>query len=92
MSEETAAKVAKLPAWAREIIKDLQTQPERQGFELRELHRRVDDLCRQNRKLQDRNDAMHQMFECAARGGNEVAAAVKKIFEEYVVTGEEQES
>lgn len=84
--DELEVKIAKLPQWARDHIKFLRTRNEPVADEIRELRNKIEHLSKKARQQQDRIDAMVAMFQCAAKGGNEVAAAVQRIVEDYLVT------
>jgi hypothetical protein len=88
MNETIEQKVAKLPAWAREYIKRLEDLPRTQTEALVEQRRKTERLEKTNRVQQDRIDAMVLFFQCAAKGGNEVAAAVQRIVEDYLTYDE----
>jgi hypothetical protein len=89
MTDEIKEKVGKLPVWARDYISRLELQGEPQLNEITQLRRKVQHLEGIIRAQKDRIGAMVAMFQCAAKGGNEVATAVQKIVEEYVTVGEE---
>jgi hypothetical protein len=87
--ETQEEKIAKLPAWARELIRDLRTRNEPAAEEIAQLRRKVESLQRDNRRKQDRIDAMVEMFQCAAKGGSEVAVAVARIVEDFLISAGE---
>lgn len=89
MTDETKAKVAKLPAWARDLIRQLESRVGSLPDELAQLRRKITELEKANRLKQDRVDAMVEMFQCAAKGGNEVAAAVMRIAGDYLTDPDE---
>ena len=84
-------RIAKLPVWARELIHRLQTANEPAVEEIVKLRKEVEQLKKADRKKQDRIDAMVEMFQCAAKGGNEVATAVQRIVEDWIVDDSEPE-
>lgn len=86
MSDEMKEKVARLPAWARELINALELRPQSLVHETGQLRKEVERLRAVNRQLSDRIDAMVEMFQCAAKGGNEIAQAVQRIVEDYTVS------
>jgi uncharacterized coiled-coil DUF342 family protein len=88
MSEEFAERVAKLPAWAREHVKYLETRSAPLVEEVARMRRKVDELNATVRRKNDQIDAMVEMFKCAAKGGNEVAAAVQRIVEDFLRVGD----
>lgn len=92
MTTEMAERVAKLPTWAREHIKRLEIQGEPAAKEISLLRREVERLKAVVLQQADRINAMHEMFQCAAKGGNEVAQAVQKIVEDWIVFGTPEES
>jgi uncharacterized coiled-coil protein SlyX len=81
-------KIERLPLWVRELIHELETQAEPQAREITLLKKRIQELEKLRRKLQDRIEAMVEMFQCAAKGGNEVALAVRFIVEDFLVSNE----
>jgi len=91
MTDEMKEKIAKLPVWARDYIKTLQIRSEPNVEEIIRSRKEVQKLAELNRILQDRISAMVAMFQCAAKGGNEVAAAVQRIVEEYIVVSQPEE-
>lgn len=82
-------RIQKLPIWAREIISNLEKRPQTLANEVLRLRKRVEHLELVNRKAHNHNDAMIEMFRCAAKGGNEVAAAVQRIVEDYLICDKE---
>ena len=87
--DDLKEKIAKLPVWAREHIARLQALSEPQIEEIVRLRQQVSSLQKEQRRLQDRIEAMVAMFQCAAKGGNEVAMAVQRIVEDFLTTDEE---
>lgn len=87
--DELQAKIDKLPSWARQHIKELKLRAEPNVEEIARLRGEVEQLKRINRKRQDQIEAMLHMFQCAAKGGNEVAQAVQRIVDDYLVSGYE---
>lgn len=79
------SKIARLPGWAREHIKMLTERPASLAEETARGRKRIDYLEKLNTKLKEQNEAMLHMFECASKGENEVAKAVMKIAEEYLM-------
>jgi|SRR6185312_7744176 len=84
MNTELLEKIKKLPLWAREHIRELQIRSDPQTEEIVRLRRQVERLMGINRRQKEREEAMVAMFQCAAKGGNEVAAAVQKIVEDWI--------
>lgn len=80
---------AKLPQWAKELIKNLRIRNKHAEEGIMPLRKMIDNLKKQGREKQDRIDAMIAMFQCAAKGGNEVALAVKRIVEDWIVSDAE---
>ena len=89
MDQETKDKVAKLPAWAQQLIKRLETANEPAANEVWMLRQKVEQLNLANRNKQNRIEAMVMFFQCAAKGENEVAKAVKSIVEDFLISDEE---
>ena len=85
----TDPRVEKLPQWARKIIRDLENYNLPAINEIAGLRVKVDKLRSMNRKLHSRIAAMVEMFQCAAKGENEVAKAVQSIIEDWVVSDHE---
>jgi hypothetical protein len=85
-----AEKLAKLPAWARDYIRQLQeglanAQPIRS-----QLFQKITALELANRKLRDRLAAVEELMQCAARGGHETARVyVDRIIEDHKSTGDD---
>ena len=86
--DEIQEKIARLPLWAREHIKFLQARADPQTEEIIRLRKEVDRLDKAIRRKNDQIGAMVEMFQCAAKGENEVAKAVQGIVEEYIVSDE----
>lgn len=83
-------KIARLPAWAREYIKRLEVQANPINSEMCRLQQKVDQMEKRCRVMSDRMAAMTDIFESAARGGNETAQAyVNRVIDEYTVPDEE---
>lgn len=89
MADNLDDKISRLPTWVRELIRDLRVRAEPNIEEMVRLRRDVSLLQEQKRQLQDRIDAMVSMFQCAAKGENEIAKAVQRIVEDFLVTDEE---
>lgn len=89
VSPEILEKVKKLPLWAREFVREQQIRAEPQTEELARLRKENEKFQQIIRRQNDRIEAMVQFFQCAAKGGNEVAAAVERIVEDYIVSDEE---
>jgi len=81
---ELEEKVARLPAWARERMRELELRAKIALEPVVELRLKVAGLEKALRIKQDRIDAMVAMFQCAAKGGSEVASAVKGIVEDFL--------
>lgn len=82
-------RIARLPAWAREYVKEQQDRvriANEEPLRLKVVIQRLRDLVRVQ---QDRIDAMVHMFQCAAKGENEVAKAVQRIVEDYIICDSE---
>lgn len=87
--DDLKAKIDKLPVWAKEHIAHLKALSEPQLSEIVRLRQKVEQLERIKRDQQSRIDAMVAMFQCAAKGGNEVAATVQRIVEDWIITDDE---
>ena len=85
---EVQARVATLPLWARTYVSFLQGEPANLRAETAILQKRINHLEIANRKKQARIDAMAEMFQCAAKGGNEIAVAVQRITDDFLVDDE----
>lgn len=85
MSPEQVEKVKKLPLWARDFIRELEIRASPQTEEMVRLRKEVERMKRINGEQSGRIEAMVHMFQCAAKGGNEIAAAVQRIVEDYIV-------
>lgn len=88
MNDELKEKMAKLPLWVREHIRQLQLRADPQIEEIVRLRKEVQKLEAVKRQQQDRIEAMVHMFQCAAKGGSELAAAVQRIVEDFLTTSE----
>lgn len=86
MSPEQLEKCRKLPLWAREFVREMEIRASPQTEEIVRLHQEVERLKKRERQQSDRIQAMVEMFQCAAKGGNEVATAVQKIVEDYLTS------
>jgi hypothetical protein len=78
-------KIAKLPSWVRQHIKTLELRAQPNMEELSRLRRELEKQRSVIRRQDDRITAMVSMFQCAAKGGNEIAIAVQKIVEDYLI-------
>lgn len=87
---ELQEKIARLPAWAREHMKRLEIQAQPNIDELVRLRGKVAQLEKVNRHLEDKVSAMIEIFQCAAKGGSEIATEVKKIVDAWVINEEEK--
>ena len=84
-----AEKLAKLPVWAKEHIRQLELMAEPNTQGIIKLRKKVEHLEKAMRRMSVQAEAMVAMFRCAAKGGNEVAAAVQRIVEDFLVTDAE---
>lgn len=73
----------KLPAWAREIIKDLRF---RLSIQNESLIREVTKLRPLVEYQKRKNEAMTDLLECAARGGHKTAQEIMDIIGQYELT------
>ena len=85
----TNEQIAKLPAWARQHIKELEIKPQMLIGEAARSRKKIEQLEEHNQKLQARVDAMVEMFQCAAKGENEIAKAIERIVQDWLVTEEQ---
>lgn len=85
IDQETRDKVARLPAWARDLIKWLEGLPEQLADEAARLRRENSNLQDRLRRAQEANEAMTELFQAAGRGGSDYAAAVTKVLEGYEI-------
>ncbi len=83
---EMEEKILRLPRWAQEHIRRLEIRSEPAMEEASRSRRKVGELETIVRRQKDRIEAMVAMFQCAAKGGNEIAQAVKSIVEDYIVS------
>lgn len=92
MDQETRDKVARLPAWARELIKRLEIAPEQMTDQAVAGAKKLAHMEEQYKKLKCRCDIMHELLTCAARGGHDTAKAyVEWAVKEYGYEGPEVE-
>ena len=89
MTDEIRDKVARLPAWARELIEELEHRSEPALERATKAEKSVANLQERNHKLENRIEAMVEMFKCAAKGENEIAKAVMRIVEDYILCDSE---
>jgi hypothetical protein len=85
MDQDTRYKVARLPAWARTLIKHLEFRSEPAIEEAARCRSKATQLEERNRKLSDQIQAMGEMFRYAALGGSDVAKTVVRILEDYEI-------
>lgn len=70
----------KLPAWARGVIADLRT---RVVHQCEPLIRELAILRPRMDALKNRNEALIELLDCAARGGHKTAQEIVKVIECY---------
>ncbi len=81
---EIPGDIAKLPRWAQSYIKHLEAQAQPNNDECRRLRQSMAHMEQQTRNCRARMNAMTEIFQSAARGGNETAQAyVDRIINEY---------
>ena len=85
INQETRDKIAKLPAWAREIIKRLEITSEPQLEELVRLRKENSRLSDHIKCLRERCEAMTELFNRASIGGSYYAAAIIEVLEGYEI-------
>lgn len=84
MSDEIREKIAKLPTWAREVIKKLEEDAAPNHAELTRLRRELGNERQRYQRLEGRANAMQEILTCAARGGHETAQAyVDRVVAEF---------
>jgi hypothetical protein len=71
---------AKLPKWAQDLITDLRKRVEH-GNE--PLLKELAQLRPKMELIKARNEAMTELFECAAKGGHATAQEIVQIIEGY---------
>jgi len=89
MDSVLADKIAKCPVPVREYIKRLQNQADPYNAEIARLRQKVELLDRLSKKQSAQIEAMVNFFQCAAKGEHEVAKAVQRIVEDFLVSDEE---
>lgn len=67
-------KVAKLPTWARNYVRELKSQASPENARLQAALRDIANLERQVKRLKDRCGMMEEILTCASRGGHETSA------------------
>lgn len=81
---ELKAKVARLPAWAREYIARLERAVNENLPNLRAANQKAAALQKRLDEVKARLEAVEQLVTCAARGGHETAQAyVDRVMAEY---------
>jgi hypothetical protein len=84
VSDELRDKIARLPAWAREHIRDLEKRADPNNAELRLARQQVRIYEERVTDMSDRLAAAVQVFQAAGRAGHETAQAfVDRILAEY---------
>lgn len=81
--------ISRLPEWARRYFKEQQDRFKIANEEPIRLRMEIERLQKIIRELSDRNSAMLQIFQCAAKGESEVARAVMRILEDYLTCDSE---
>lgn len=81
-------RIAKLPTWARELIKQLEKKPAELHQQWWQASARVQKLESDIRRKNAQIQAMIAFFQCAAKGENEVAKAVQSIVEDFLSSDE----
>ena len=93
MDQEVQDKIARLPAWARDLIKRLDERPARLVEETTILRKRITYLEEQLCCAKDRESAMVDIFRGAGRAGNETAKAfVDRVLNEWCPAPEPAEA
>lgn len=76
-------KLARLPKWVGELVKRLESLPGALADEAANLRRKLAAAEERNKRLEERMEAMTELFRCAALGGSEGAKTVVKVLEGY---------
>ena len=71
IDEEMRGKIAKLPVWARDLIKRLEFFNEPMMEETVRLRKENAVLKEQSRRVKESNEAMTEIFRRAAEGGSD---------------------
>jgi hypothetical protein len=85
MDQSTRDKVAKLPTWARELIRRLEIANEPAVNEIVMLRQKNNQLAEQMRRVSTANEAMRELFRCASVGGSDYAKAVVDVLDGYEI-------
>ncbi len=89
---ELEEKIARLPMWARDHIKRLAALAEPNNVQFTSLERRLTSANEKIKRLENRVEAMTEIFACAGRGGSETAQAyVNRIVDGYIAPDETPE-
>lgn len=83
-------RIAKLPVWARDMIKRLERANEPMIEEIVRLRRRNEVAEDKARNLSGANEALMEILRCAGRGGSDWAAAVVSVLEGYEIFKHEE--
>lgn len=78
-------RIARLPSWARDLIKRLEYANEPMLDECAKLRRENEQLAKRTRKLNDAKSALVELLSCAGQGGSDWAATVVRTLEEYEI-------
>lgn len=85
ISDADREKIAKLPVWARDLIKRLEIANEPLLDEVVKLRRENMTLAEKTRRLKDSNEALLEILAAAGRGGNKWAETIVSILEGYEI-------
>lgn len=85
ISNEDRERIARLPTWARDLIKRLETANEPMANECIQLRRKNSTAQERAKSLSESNEALLELLRCAGRGGSEWAATVVKTLEGYEI-------
>ena len=78
------AAINRAPNGVKRYITQLENAVQPYAEESARQRKEIERLEKINRILRDRCEAMVQMFQCAAKGGSEIAAAVQRIVEDFL--------
>lgn len=85
ISETDREKIAKLPVWARDLIKRLEYANEPMVEEVVKSRRELAQLQAKVRSLSDANAALMEILRCAGRGGSDWAKIVVDTLDGYEI-------
>lgn len=83
--DELRDKIARLPAWAREHIKMLETRSQPLVEEAARCRQAFQKEKERATRLHDANSALLEILNSASRGGSEIATTIVKVLEGYEI-------